>query len=145
MSLRQATTVLAASLLLCAAPAAAASTPAAAGPNESVTVNPTGRIASDGTVTLSGTYRCTSGTGPVFVSSSMAQDNPRVRHSIGGTRATCDGKPHAWTNTGRPSLSTPRPGTVNVEATVMELDLRSGLPLPRFHAMQRQDVTLARG
>ncbi|MGW6063035.1 DUF6299 family protein [Streptomyces sp. NPDC055189] len=140
MSLRQATTVLAASLLLCTASAAAAS----AGPNESVTVNPTGRIASDGTVTLSGTYRCTSGTGPVFVSSSLAQDNQTVRHGIGGTRATCDGQQHSWTNTGRPSPTAPRPGTVSVEATVMELDLRSGLPLPRFHATQRQDVTLTR-
>ncbi|MEV8313431.1 DUF6299 family protein [Streptomyces sp. NPDC059900] len=144
MSLRQATTALAASLLLCAAPAAAASEPAPAAPNESITVNPTGRIASDGTVTLSGTYRCTSGSGPILVSSSLAQDNPRVRHSVGGTRATCDGQQHTWTNTGRPSTA-PRPGTANVEATVMELDLRSGLPLPRFHAMQRQDVTLTRG
>ncbi|GGV27999.1 hypothetical protein GCM10010277_09900 [Streptomyces longisporoflavus] len=141
MSLRKATTVLAASLLLCTAPAAAA----AVGPGESVTVNPTGRVASDGTITLSGTYRCTKSTGPVFISSSLSQGNKNVRHGIGGTRATCDGQEHAWTNTGRPSLATPKPGTANVEATVMELDLRSGLPLPRFHAMHRQDVTLARG
>src|SRR4051794_28527499 len=60
-------TTVAALLLLAAAP----STPAASAPGETVTVAPTGSIAADGTVTLSGTYRCTAGAGPVFVSSSV--------------------------------------------------------------------------
>ncbi|KUL49469.1 MULTISPECIES: DUF6299 family protein [unclassified Streptomyces] len=140
MSLRQVTTVIAASLLLCAAPAAGA----VAGPGETVTVNSTGRVAADGTVTLSGTYRCTGGYGPVFVSTSMAQGDQDTRYSIGATRAVCDGRTRAWTNTGRPSVM-PRPGTGHVTATVMELNLQSGLPLPRFHAAQRQDVTLTQG
>jgi hypothetical protein len=91
-----------AALLLLAAPAALAA-PVSADPYETVTVDPTGRIASDGTVTLSGTYRCTGGTGPVFVSSSVSQGSLSVRHGIGGTRAVCDGLAHAWTNTGKPS------------------------------------------
>ncbi|WP_369214274.1 DUF6299 family protein [Streptomyces flavofungini] len=140
MSLRQATSVIAASLLLCTATAA----DALAAPGETVTVNSTGRLAADGTVTLSGTYRCTGGGNPIFVSSSLAQGTKNVRYGIGGTRAVCDGKQHTWTNTGRPSTVL-KPGAGHVEATVMELNLQSGLPLPRFHAVQRQDITLARG
>ncbi|GAA1937392.1 DUF6299 family protein [Streptomyces durmitorensis] len=141
MSLRQAATAIAASLFLFTAPAAAAAN-AFAAPGETVTVNPTGRLAPDGTVTLSGTYRCTGGTGGVFVSSSLAQKDRRVRHGIGGTRAVCDGMEHAWTNSGRPSPSTLKPGTAHVEATVMELAAQGGLPLPSFHATQQQEVTL---
>lgn len=128
-----------AALLLLAAPAV----PAAADPYETVTVDPVGRIADDGTVTLSGTYRCTGGTGPVFVSSSVGQDSPSVRHGIGGTRALCDGLEHPWENTGKPS-SALKPGAARVEATVMELSPDGGIPLPRFHAVQRQDITLTR-
>jgi hypothetical protein len=127
-----------AALLLLAAPAA----PAAADPYETVTVHPVGRIAADGTVTLSGTYRCTGGTGPVFVSSSVGQGSPSLRHGIGGTRALCDGLEHPWENTGKPSSATLKPGTAHVEATVMELSPDGGIPLPRFHAAQRQDITL---
>ncbi|GAA3104726.1 DUF6299 family protein [Streptomyces rectiviolaceus] len=139
--MRKATTAIAASLFLLTAPAA----DAFAAPYETVTVNPTGRLAPDGTVTLSGTYRCTGGAGTVFVSSSLTQNNRPVRHGIGGTRAVCDGVEHPWTNTGRPSPSTLKPGTAQVEATVMELTSQSGLPLPRFHAVQRQEITLTSG
>ncbi|KOG30529.1 DUF6299 family protein [Streptomyces resistomycificus] len=127
-----------------AAPVAAA--PATADANEAVTVHPTGRIAADGTVTLFGTYRCTGGTGPVFVSSSVAQGTSSVRHGIGGTRAVCDGAEHVWQNSGKPSSSTTlRAGVAHVEATLMELRPQGGLPLPHFHAAQRQDVTLTQG
>ncbi|MER5258116.1 DUF6299 family protein [Streptomyces sp. NPDC002855] len=138
MSSRPAVTAIAASLFLFTTPAA----DAIADPHESVTVDPTGRIAPDGTVTLSGTYRCTGSTGPVFVSSSLVQHNRTVRHGIGGTRAVCDGMEHAWTNTGRPTPSVLQPGAAHVEATVMELTSQSSLPLPRFHATQQQDITL---
>jgi hypothetical protein len=127
-----------AALFLLAAPAA----PATADPYETVTVHPVGRIADDGTVTLSGTYRCTGGTGPVFVSSSVGQDSPSVRHGIGGTRALCDGLDHPWENTGKPSPGALKPGQARVEATLMELSPDAGIPLPRFHALQRQDITL---
>lgn len=128
----------AALLLLAAAPAATAS----ADPYETVTVDPTGTIAPDGTVTLSGTYRCLGSSGAAFVSSSVSQNDPSVRHGIGGTRAVCDGVEHTWQNSGKPSSDPLTPGTAQVEATVMELSASGGLPLPRFHAVQRQDVTL---
>ncbi|MGW0332972.1 DUF6299 family protein [Streptomyces sp. NPDC003011] len=131
-----------AALLLLAAPAV----PASADPNETVTVDPTGRIAPDGTVTLSGTYRCTDGTGPVFVSSSVAQGSSSVRHGVGGTRAVCDGTERRWVNTGKPSADALEAGEADVEATLMELRTAAGgLPLPRFHAARQQAVTLTAG
>ena len=128
----------AALLLVSAAPAATAS----AGPYETVTVDPTGSIAPDGTVTLSGTYRCLGNSGPAFVSSSVSQGDSEVRHGIGGTRAVCDGTEHSWENSGKSSSDPLNPGPARVEATVMELSPQGGLPLPRFHAVQHQDVTL---
>ncbi|MFI6035379.1 DUF6299 family protein [Streptomyces sp. NPDC051315] len=142
MSLRPVLTAAAgAALLLLAAPAATATSD----PAETVTVDPTGRIAADGTVTLSGTYRCVDSTGPVFVSSSVAQKSSSVRHGIGGTRAVCDGAEHRWENTGRVSSDALEPGPAHIEAMVMELRPQGGLPLPRFHAAQRQEITLVEG
>ncbi|WP_369232729.1 DUF6299 family protein [Streptomyces sp. R21] len=133
-----------AALLLLVAPSAVAlpSGPHRADPYEEVTVDPTGTVTPDGTITLSGTYRCLSGTGPVFVSSSVSQGDPRVRHGIGGTSAVCDGADHRWVNSEKRDPGTLQPGAAHVEATVMELS-GSGLPLPRFHATRQQDVTIA--
>jgi hypothetical protein len=128
----------AALLLLAAAPAATASV----APYETVTVDPTGTIAPDGTVTLSGTYRCIGNSGPAFVSSSVSQGDSSVKHGIGGTSAVCDGVEHSWSNSGKPSSDPLTPGAARVEATVMELSAQGGLPLPRFHAAQNQDITL---
>ncbi|MFD4574387.1 DUF6299 family protein [Streptomyces sp. NPDC058417] len=132
----------AAALLLLAVPAGAA-------PSEDITVTSVGRLAADGTVTLSGTYRCAGATGPVYVSSSLTQesaadtaDGTTLRHGIGGTRALCDGAVHPWVNTGRPAPASLAPGAARVEATLMELRQQGGLPLPRFHATRAQDVTL---
>ncbi|MDX3311580.1 DUF6299 family protein [Streptomyces sp. NPDC054884] len=129
-----------AALLLLAAPAVVAV--AVPGPTESVTVDPVGRIAADGTVTLSGTYRCVAGTGPVFVSSSVGQASQDATHGMGGTRAVCDGAEHTWKNTGKATPNDLAPGAARVEATLMELRSDGGLPLPRFHATQKRDVTL---
>jgi len=136
-------TAAAAALLLLAAPAAGAlSRPAeSAVPSETVTVDPTGRLAADGTVTLSGTYRCTGGTGPVFVTSSLRQGETDPRTGVGGTGAVCDGTLRRWTNTDRIQPGRFEPGRAKVEATVLELRF-SGLLLPFFHAARTQDVTL---
>ncbi|MFJ8595477.1 DUF6299 family protein [Streptomyces sp. NPDC093598] len=121
-----------------AAPAAA-SAPAPAG---SVTVDAVGRIAADGTVTLSGTYRCAPSRGPVFVSSSVSQGASTSRHGIGGTRAVCDGAAHRWVNKGRTASRVLVPGAAHVQATLMELRTFGVLPLPTFHAVQDRDITL---
>ncbi|MFJ4711272.1 DUF6299 family protein [Streptomyces sp. NPDC088785] len=131
-------TVTGAALLLLAAPAAVG----AAEPAESVTVAPVGTIAEDGTVTLSGTYRCTAGLAPVLVSASVRQTSDGPRHGVGGSLADCDGREHAWHNSARLPDGTVEPGAAQVEATVMELRPQAGLPLPHFHAARKQNVTL---
>ncbi|MFJ9041585.1 DUF6299 family protein [Streptomyces sp. NPDC102406] len=125
------------SLLLAAPAASAASEPA-----EYVTVDPTGQVAADGTVTLSGTYRCQHSTGLTFVSSSVRQGSEIRRYGIGGTSAVCDGAEHRWQNSGKAQPDAVKPGAAHVQATIMELRLRNGLPLPYFHAVRDQDVTL---
>ncbi|MFK4108538.1 DUF6299 family protein [Streptomyces sp. NPDC002176] len=132
-------TALGGAALLCAL-----ATPAAAAPGESVTVDSTARLAADGTVTLSGTYRCLPGTGPVFVSSSISQADPRVRHGIGGGAARCDGAEHRWVNSGKVSSEKLRAGAAHVQANVMELRPSGLVPLPVFHATQERDITLVR-
>ncbi|MFJ7337510.1 DUF6299 family protein [Streptomyces sp. NPDC101110] len=115
--------------------------PTAPAPTGSVTVDAVGRIAADGTVTLSGTYRCTGSSSPVFVSSSVSQGTSTIRHGIGGTQAVCDGAVHGWVNTGPTLPGALVAGAAHVEAGLMELR-SDGLPLPAFHAAQGQDITL---
>ncbi len=131
-----------AALFLLAAPAATAAPHDARQVTESVTIDATGRIAADGTVTLSGTYRCTGSTGPVFVSSSVSQSDPSVRYSVGGTPAVCDGLEHRWVDTGTTDAGKLKPGAAHVEATLVELRPMGIVPLPSFHARHSQDVTL---
>ncbi|MEV4790102.1 DUF6299 family protein, partial [Streptomyces tuirus] len=79
-----------AALLLLTGAGAAPATASVLAPTGSVTVDAVGRITADGTVTLSGTYRCVSSSGPVFVSSSVSQGVSVTRHGVGGTRAVCE-------------------------------------------------------
>ncbi|MFF8593538.1 DUF6299 family protein [Streptomyces sp. NPDC015220] len=139
---------MAAAALLLAAPEAPAAPAAVATAGstaavETVTVDRKVRLAKDGTVTISGTYRCTGAEGPVFVSSSISQDDFRTSNGIGGTRAVCDGAVHRWANTGRPGRA-PAPGAAQVQATVMELVRHGILLLPDFHAIGERDVTLVK-
>ncbi|MFH8973788.1 DUF6299 family protein [Streptomyces sp. NPDC017890] len=134
-----------AALLLLAAPAATAAPDDARHVTESLTVDPTGRIAADGTVTLSGTYRCTAATGLVFVGSSVSQGDSSVRYGIGGSLAVCDGQEHRWVNTDTTSANALKPGAAYAEATLLELRSMGGLPLPIFRARQGQNVTLVEG
>ncbi|MQY38454.1 hypothetical protein SRB17_64670 [Streptomyces sp. RB17] len=135
---------LGAAALLCVAvtPAAADSSETR---TETVTVDPNGHIAKDGTITLTGTYRCTDATGLALVSSSISQGDRSTVFGIGGTAARCDGAEHHWENSGKISPKTLKAGKAHVQATVTEL--RDGGPvllLPAFHAVQEQDVTLTK-
>ncbi|MEU7719483.1 DUF6299 family protein [Streptomyces tibetensis] len=131
-----------AALLLLTGAGAAPATASALAPTASVTVDAVGKIAADGTVTLSGTYRCAGSSGPVFVSSSVSQGASTTRYGIGGTRAVCDGAEHRWVNTGRATSGALVAGAAHVQAAVMELRSFGILPLPVFHAVKDQDVTL---
>ncbi|MEU2715886.1 DUF6299 family protein [Streptomyces sp. NPDC007205] len=132
---------LGAAALLCAAVA-----PATADTSEKVTVDKTGHVAEDGTVTLSGTYRCTGAKGIAFVSSSISQGdkNRKSVYGIGGSAADCDGALHRWENTGKVSPGSLKAGKAHVQATVTELRSGGLLLLPSFHAVQEKDVTLAK-
>ncbi|MFF1700844.1 DUF6299 family protein [Streptomyces sp. NPDC058252] len=141
MSLRQVIgAATGAALLLLVAPSAVAVSRA----SDELTVDPAGHVAADGTVTLSGTYRCLSASGPVFVSSSVSQGDSRVYYGIGGSSAVCDGAEHRWTNSEKRAPGALTPGTAHVEATLMELSA-TGLPLPMFHAIQDQDIKVVAG
>ncbi|WP_406337618.1 DUF6299 family protein [Streptomyces sp. NBC_01620] len=122
--------------------------PVGAADVQAVSAAPTGTVSRDGTVTLSGTYRCSSlsGPGPVFVSSTVGAGE--MRRGIGGTVATCDGVEHTWVNQDKPVHgSLMAPGPAEVEATLVHLDTRSGLPMPSIIATDRHEIELrpARG
>ncbi|MFF6778270.1 DUF6299 family protein [Streptomyces sp. NPDC012637] len=125
------------------ATAAATAPTAHAGAGDGLSVAPHGTVAEDGTVTLSGSYRCVDdGAGPVFVSSTLIQDDRSA--GIGGTRAVCDGRVHEWTNSAVVKEPGYRPGEARVEATLMQLTAQGpmGLPLPGFLATEESAVTL---
>ncbi|MFJ3902766.1 DUF6299 family protein [Streptomyces sp. NPDC090025] len=128
---------------LLAATAATAGAAAAAGPADGLTVDPQGTVAEDGSVSLSGTYRCADDSaGPVLVSSTLVQGERSV--GIGGTQAVCDGEVHPWTNSSVVKEPGYHSGDARVEATLMQLTPSGpmGVPLPDFLAMETQDVTL---
>ncbi|MET9954725.1 DUF6299 family protein [Streptomyces sp. NPDC006339] len=125
------------------ATAAATAPTAHAGAADALSVDPRGTVAEDGTVTLSGSYRCVDdSTGPVFVGSTLIQGSRST--GIGGTRAVCDGLVHEWTNSAVVKEPGYRAGEARVEATLMRLTPQGplGLPLPEFLAARESDVTL---
>ncbi|MEU5987096.1 DUF6299 family protein [Streptomyces sp. NPDC047434] len=135
-------------LLLAATPDAATAAPARpldrAGVllADGLTVDGTGTVAPDGTVTLSGTYRCADDSaGAVFVSSSLVRQDRST--GIGGTRAVCDGRVRAWSHSGVVEEPLQRAGAAQVRAALMELAPGPmGLPLPSVRATEEADVEL---
>ncbi|GAB2694641.1 DUF6299 family protein [Kitasatospora kifunensis] len=120
-----------------------AATPAGAAAGETLSVARMGVIASDGTVTLTGTYRCSTA-GAVYVTSNLRVGQTQT--NIGnGVRATCDGNEHSWTSQGKPAQLHAQPGPARVEATLTHLTQGPAwwLPvLPEFLAQQSQDIML---
>lgn len=147
MSVRPVLGVAAGSALLLLGFAAAAPSPASAtpsAPSESVTVDKEGRMA-DGSVTLSGTYRCLGGDGPVFVSSSVGRSPSAPHYSSDGTRAVCDGEEHRWEDTATVPDDALEAGRAHVRATLMELRPSGILLLPLVHAVEHRDIALVEG
>ncbi|WP_329577801.1 DUF6299 family protein [Kitasatospora sp. NBC_01250] len=120
-----------------------AATPADAAAGDMLSVDSVGTLASDGTVTLSGTYQCSTG-GAVFVTSNLRLGQSEA--NIGdGVRALCDGNKHGWISQGKPAQLHPALGAARVEATLTHLTQGPAwwLPvLPEFLAQQGQDITL---
>ncbi|MEU9997962.1 DUF6299 family protein [Streptomyces sp. NPDC050848] len=122
---------------------AAAAGTAHAGPADALSVDAYGTVAADGTVTLSGTYRCLDDSaGPVFVSTTLVQKDRSA--GIGGTRAVCDGQVHDWSNSGVVKEPAYRTGAAQVKATLMQLTPSGplGVPMPGFLAVEEADVIL---
>lgn len=111
--------------------------------SNTVTVDRVGKLAEDGAITLTGTYRCsTSRLGPVLIGSTVVQGD--TRSSLDGIVANCDGQERAWRATGRAS-STFRPGAARGEATLIQLDISRGLvPFPRVLTTGEAELTLQR-
>lgn len=122
-------------------------TPGSAGAHfgpDAVTIGQTGQIAPDGTLTLTGTYRCSSlRSGPVFVGSKVSQGGAQA--GIGGTRAMCDGREHVWRNTGH-ATGDFGPGAAAGEATLLLLDTSRGfIPIPVVLGVDRRELHLSQG
>ncbi|WP_035802963.1 DUF6299 family protein [Kitasatospora mediocidica] len=117
----------------------------ATGGGNAVTVAPTGVIAADGTVTLSGTYHCSpSMAHGTVIDTSLTTGS--VTSNIGnGVPTVCDGLEHNWAASGRPYQAAV-PGPAQVRASMVHLSPGSSIiPNISFLADQPQMVTLANG
>ncbi|WP_267244752.1 DUF6299 family protein [Streptomyces sp. PR69] len=113
--------------------------------SDAVTLDPEGQLAADGTVTLSGSYRCS----PlhhgrtVLVGATLIQGD--VHYGVGGTVAHCDGREHSWRHTGQlpgelaagesadpagGEAGRTVAGRVDGEATLLKLDSGGLVPVP---------------
>ncbi|QMU71152.1 DUF6299 family protein [Streptacidiphilus sp. P02-A3a] len=114
-------------------------TAAAADGENSVTVAPSGGIAKDGTVTLTGTYRCDSSVGYGTVVNVLVTDGSNTS-SVGSSRlVSCDGAEHTWTAIGQPYQSVAA-GPIRVEATLIHLSWQGSL-IPRTDVLADQQQT----
>lgn len=109
-----------------------------------VTIDPIGKVAPDGTLTLTGTYQCSvSRSEPVFVGSKVVQNGAQA--NVGGTVATCDGREHIWSNTGA-AAGAFRTGLAVGEATLLALESSGGLvPSLVVVATDYRGLSLLRG
>ncbi|WP_126643890.1 DUF6299 family protein [Embleya hyalina] len=112
--------------------------------NDQVSLDPAVWMAADGTLTISGTYRCSADhTGNVLVGGSIDQAGLHI--SMGGSTATCDGLTHDWRSSERPPLDFV-PGPARGDATLLELRRGEGVVpvLPNILAQDARDVTITR-
>ncbi|MER6997698.1 DUF6299 family protein [Streptomyces sp. NPDC000410] len=130
------------------AAAAAVLTPTAAAADNftgDVSVKEQAYIAPDGTLTMSGTYRCSepSPARRIFIASSLVQEGKRL--GFGGTEARCDGAEHSWTTSGPVGTVMNlgfHDGPAAVDARLMVMENVGGLPLPRVLAGGEKAVSL---
>ncbi|MFF8960729.1 DUF6299 family protein [Streptomyces sp. NPDC014894] len=110
---------------------------------DTITIAPRGQIAKDGTITLSGTYRCSSlRSGPVLIGSNASQGDARAE--IDGALATCDDRVHTWRDTTEPDSGL-APGAARGRAALIHLDASNGfVPLPVILNTHEREVTLRR-
>ncbi|OPC82686.1 hypothetical protein B4N89_18595 [Embleya scabrispora] len=111
---------------------------------DQVSLDPTVWVTADGTVTISGTYRCSADhAGTVLVGGSVSQAGLHI--AMGANAATCDGLTHDWRSSERPPLDFV-PGPARGDATLLELRSGEGVVpvLPNVLAQETRDVTITR-
>ena len=99
-------------------------------------------MAADGAITVSGSYQCSADhVGTVLVGGTVEQAD--LHAAIGGSVATCDGRPHTWRTTGQP-YGAFLPGPARGDATLVELHAGESLipVLPNILAHDTRDVTI---
>ncbi|MBC3841456.1 hypothetical protein GXW82_17630 [Streptacidiphilus sp. 4-A2] len=103
----------------------------------------TGTIAKDGTVTLSGTYRCSSDEAYGTVVSTSVTSGTETSSVGSSVQAVCDGQEHNWTSQGRPYLPV-QAGPVQAQASLIHLSWSSGslIPATDLLAQQPQNTVL---
>ncbi|MGC0419116.1 hypothetical protein ABIA38_004637 [Embleya sp. AB8] len=126
-----------AGLVLAGAPGAAQAHPVSPDSGrvagDRVSIDSTVWAAGDGTLTVSGTYRCAPvHTGRVLVGGSV--DQAAHHAAMTGTVATCDGNEHAW-RTGEKQSIPFLPGTATGDASMLELQARDGLVPVATHVL----------
>jgi hypothetical protein len=125
-----------------AAPAGAAEAAGGTDGPDAVTVTG-GHLAKDGTVTVTGTYRCQPPApgATVFVGSDLSQGGHE--DGIGGTQAVCDGREHSYANTGETTPGTYHPGPAQLSASLIALVQNGyGVPMPQSMASAGRPITL---
>ncbi|MGR3938128.1 DUF6299 family protein [Streptomyces sp. BRA346] len=108
-----------------------------------VTVNRVGYVSSDGTVALSGTYRClrdgaTVPRADILVTLTQGQ----ARYGLGGGPAICDGLTHSWSVQDGAGVRFV-PGPALVEGSLLTFEVgQQPIPLPRTAAVGERAIML---
>ncbi|OPF70789.1 hypothetical protein VT50_0235730 [Streptomyces antioxidans] len=145
-------------VLLMAAPAAHAASAGPAGPagpdrprlplpwTDDLTIDRTGNVSPDGSVTLYGSYRCVregAGYARATVLVTLTQDGER--HGLGGYNAVCDGQRHRWLIDAA-NVGPYQPGPADAEGTLLRFDAGgSFVPVPRSAVGVEREVRLVGG
>jgi len=108
-----------------------------------VTVSRVGYVSSNGTVALSGTYRCLrDGAAIPRADILVTLTQGQVRFGLGGGPALCDGLIHSWAVQESPGVNFV-PGPALVESSLLRFDAGQQLvPLPRTAAVGERAITL---
>jgi hypothetical protein len=126
-----------------AAPAAASADRAhdASGPDAVAVTG--GHLAADGTVTVTGHYRCLPPQpgAAVYIGSDLTQGGHE--DGIGGTQAVCDGRTHTFANSGQTTPGTYKPGPAQLSASLVALTHGpEGALMPQELATAERPITL---